>query len=208
MADFVRRYVDAAAAHESDASAHEPGVAGASGDPGDGAGHKPDDPLVAVRELAARLQRRCVDRGLSFATAESCTGGLIGHVVTEHPGSSAYYAGGAITYADEVKAALLGVPEATLRAHGAVSAQVAAAMAEGAQRRFGTDLAVAVTGIAGPDGGTDAKPVGLTYVAVAGVAGSEVRRHLWHGDRAANKIRSAEAALRLVLDRLDAGRES
>lgn len=163
------------------------------------------DPLTGARELAAAVQARCVRAGLSLATAESCTGGLIGHVITEHPGSSAYYAGGAVTYSDAVKEAQLGVSPLALRAHGAVSAQVAAAMAEGACRRFATDLAVAVTGIAGPDGGSEAKPVGLTYVAVAGVAGLEVRRHLWHGDRASNKIRSAEAALQLLLERLGEG---
>ncbi len=166
------------------------------------------DPLAGARELAAAVQARCVRAGLSLATAESCTGGLIGHVITEHPGSSTYYAGGAVTYSDAVKEAQLDVSRVTLQAHGAVSAQVAAAMAEGARRRFGTDLAVAVTGIAGPGGGSEAKPVGLTYVAVAGVAGVEVRRHLWHGDRAANKVRSAEAALRLLLDRLGEGPEA
>ncbi len=163
------------------------------------------DPLAPARDLAARLQARCVRTGLTLATAESCTGGLIGHVITEQPGSSAYYLGGVIAYADRIKAGLLDVPETTLLAHGAVSAQVAAAMAEGAVRRHGADLAVAVTGIAGPDGGSEAKPVGLTYVAVAGVAGTEVRRHLWHGDRAANKVQSAEAALHLVLERLGEG---
>jgi PncC family amidohydrolase len=160
------------------------------------------DTLAVVRDLTARLQRRCADRGLSVSTAESCTGGLISHAITEHPGASSYYVGGVVAYSDAAKSGLLDVPEATLRAHGAVSAQVAAAMAEGARRRLGTDLAVAVTGIAGPDGGRDAKPVGLTYVAVAGVAGTEVRRHLWHGNRAENKLRSAEAALGLLLDRL------
>ncbi len=176
--------------------------------PGPEAGHGPageaptGDALAAARELAARLQRLCVARGLTVATAESWTGGLIGHVITEEPGSSAYFLGGAVTYADAVKAAILGVPESALRAHGAVSAQVAAAMAEGARTRYGADLALAVTGIAGPDGGSEAKPVGLTYVALADAAGAQVRRFQWHGDRAANKVRSAEAALQLALDRL------
>ena len=165
----------------------------------------PADLLAAARELAARLQARCVRTGLTLATAESCTGGLVGHVITEQPGSSAYYLGGVVAYADRTKAGLLDVPEATLAAHGAVSAQVAAAMAEGVLRRCGADLAVAVTGIAGPEGGSEAKPVGLTYVAIAGVAGTEVRRHLWHGDRVANKVESAEAALRLALERLGEG---
>jgi nicotinamide-nucleotide amidase len=105
-----------------------------------------------------------------------------------------------ISYSNELKVRLLGVPEPTLGRHGAVSAQVAVAMADGARTRAGSDYAVAVTGVAGPGGGTGAKPVGLTYVAVAGPAGHEVRRHQWEGDRAANKEQSAAAALELLLE--------
>jgi PncC family amidohydrolase len=155
------------------------------------------DPLV---ELAARLQAACVRRGLTVATAESCTGGLVAHALTEVRGSSAYVHGGVVAYADAVKISELGVPEATLAAHGAVSAQVAVAMAEGVRRRLGTDLGVGVTGVAGPDGGTRAKPVGLVYVAAAGPGGTEVRRFLWHGDRSANKRDSAHAAIELLLE--------
>jgi PncC family amidohydrolase len=168
----------------------------------EGEGGGTDDALTQLRELTAVLQEACLGARLTLATAESCTGGLIGHAITEHSGSSAYYLGGVVSYADRVKTDLLGVPASALQAHGAVSAQVAAAMAEGACRRFGADLGLAVTGIAGPDGGTESKPVGLVYVAVAGAAGAEVRRHQWHGDRGANKVRSAEAAVRLVLERL------
>ncbi len=150
--------------------------------------------------LAERLQVRCIALGLTVATAESCTGGLVGHLVTGVPGSSTYFRGGIVAYSDEVKAALLGVPREMLASHGAVSAQVALAMAAGARRVIGADVAVAVTGIAGPDGGTAAKPVGLTYIAVAGPAGSEVRRSQWAGDRASNKLDSAEAALMLLLE--------
>jgi PncC family amidohydrolase len=159
-----------------------------------------DDPLVA---LAARLGERCLARGLRLATVESCTGGLVGHLITETPGSSAYYLGGFVTYSDELKRGLVGVPGDVLAAHGAVSAQTAVAMATGGRARTGADLGAAVTGIAGPDGGTDQKPVGLTYVAVADDAGTEVRRHAWSGDRAANKRASAEALLLLLLERLD-----
>ena len=161
-----------------------------------------DDRLVA---LAERLFRICVDRGLTVATAESCTAGLVAHAITEIAGSSAYYRGGFVTYADDVKRDQLGVPQEVLAAHGAVSAQVARAMAEGARSRLATDVSIAITGIAGPGGGSAEKPVGLTYVAVADREGVDVRRHQWSGDRSANKRDSAVAALELVLDRLGAG---
>jgi len=159
------------------------------------------DPLV---ELAERLQARCIAAGLTVATAESCTGGLVAHALTEVPGSSAYVRGGIVAYANDVKAALLGVPQAVLEAHGAVSAQVAVAMAEGARDRLHADLGVSVTGVAGPDGGTDEKPVGLVYVAVAGLGTTEVRRFVWSGDRSANKHDSAVAAIELLLARVEA----
>jgi PncC family amidohydrolase len=145
----------------------------------------------------------CLSRALTLTTAESCTGGLLGHLLTEVPGSSGYYLGGIVSYSNALKEAELGVGAATLERHGAVSAQVAVAMAEGARRRYAADLAVAVTGIAGPDGGTAAKPVGLTYVAVADAAGHDVRRDQWLGDRTANKLASARAALELLLGRLE-----
>jgi PncC family amidohydrolase len=160
------------------------------------------DPLV---ELAGTLQERCVGLGLTVSTAESCTGGLVAHLLTEVPGSSAYVRGGIVAYSDAVKRAELGVPAAVLEAHGAVSAQVAVAMAEGVRARLETDLGVAVTGVAGPDGGTASKPVGLVYVAVAGVGSPEVRRFQWPGDRSANKRASAEAAIQLLLDQVTGG---
>lgn len=143
-----------------------------------------------------------IGRGLTLATAESCTGGLVGHLLTETSGSSAYYVGGLISYSNELKERELGVDRRTIQRHGAVSAQTCVAMAEGARRRYGASVGVAITGIAGPDGGSAAKPVGLTYVAVADEAGHDVRRHAWQGDRHANKVQSADAALRLVLERL------
>ena len=150
-------------------------------------------------ELAQRLQDACLARRLTVATAESCTGGLVAHAITEVSGSSGYLVGGVVAYSDAVKRDVLGVPAEMLAAHGAVSAQVVVAMAEGVRARLGTDLAVAVTGVAGPLGGTDAKPVGLVYVAVAGIGAPEVRRHHWPGDRSANKVASAVAALELLL---------
>lgn len=161
--------------------------------------HLLSSPEVRLPELTADLQHIALARHVTIATAESCTGGLVGHSITANAGSSAYYRGGVVSYADEVKIDLLGVPAATVERHGAVSAQVAVAMAEGVRTRVGADVGVAVTGVAGPDGGSDAKPVGLTYVAVAGPAGHQVRRHVWDGDRADNKIRSAAAAVELLV---------
>lgn len=152
--------------------------------------------------LAERLQDACLARGLTLAVAESCTGGLVSDAVTDVPGSSGYFLGGIVSYTNEAKERQLGVPGEVIAAHGAVSAQVARAMAEGARTTFGAGVAGAVTGIAGPDGGTDAKPVGLTYVAVADEGGVDVRRFVWSGDRAGNKRSSAEAVLQLLVERV------
>ena len=160
---------------------------------------------MSLSALAAQLQALALTRGVTVGTAESCTGGLIGHSLTAVAGSSDYYLGGVVSYSNELKRRLLGVSETALERHGAVSAQVAVAMAEGARGRLACDYAVSVTGVAGPGGGTEAKPVGLTYVAVAGPDGHEVRRHTWSGDRAANKERSASAALELLLAAIEAG---
>jgi nicotinamide-nucleotide amidase len=153
-------------------------------------------------DLARRVGAACREHGVRLGTAESCTGGLVGHLITEVPGSSDYFAGAVVTYANELKVALADVPGPVLEAHGAVSAQVARAMADGARRRLGVDVAIAVTGVAGPDGGSAAKPVGLTYVAIADPAGDDVRRFVWDGDRSGNKRLSAAAALELVVERL------
>lgn len=156
----------------------------------------------ALHDLAARLGRLAITRGITIGTAESCTGGLVGHLITAVAGSSAYYLGGVVSYADATKTGLVGVPAETIERHGAVSAQVSVAMAEGVRERLGCDIAVAVTGVAGPDGGTRAKPVGLTYVATAQAGGHQVRRYQWGGDRAANKRQSAVAALEMLIDEL------
>jgi PncC family amidohydrolase len=156
--------------------------------------------VAALVALAERLQGLCLGRGITVALAESCTGGLVATTVTEVAGSSGYFLGGVVTYADAAKASLLGVPEATLAAHGAVSAQVAVAMAAGAQARFGTALAASITGVAGPDGGSEAKPVGLTYVGLASAAGTEVRRFTFTGDRAGNREAAARAALEWLIE--------
>lgn len=154
-----------------------------------------------LRALAARLQVICLASGIRVAVAESCTGGRVADALTDVAGSSGYFAGGVVAYEDAAKAALLGVAPDLLSAHGAVSAQAAVAMAEGARARFRADLAVAVTGIAGPGGATPGKPVGLTYLAASDASGSDVRRRVWMGDREANKAASARAALELLLER-------
>ena len=138
-------------------------------------------------------------RGLTLAVAESCTGGLLGHRITNVSGSSAYFEGGVLSYSNEAKEQILGVPRETLVQHGAVSGEIALAMARGARRLFGTDIAVSLTGIAGPTGGTPDKPVGLVYVALAAEDAELLKEHVWSGDRTANKEQSAQAALELIL---------
>ena len=136
--------------------------------------------------------------GQSVATAESCTGGLLGKMITDVPGSSAYYGYGWITYADQAKQELLGVPPELLRDHGAVSEPVARAMAAGARQRASSTYALAITGIAGPDGGTPTKPVGTVCIALAYPAGVEARTFLFPGNREFIRDRSAKMALTLL----------
>lgn len=154
--------------------------------------------------LAERLQGVCLGRRLTVAVAESCTGGLVAATITAVPGSSGYFLGGVVSYADEAKSGLLDVPREMLRSHGAVSAQVARAMALGARRRLGSSLAASVTGVAGPDGGSPDKPVGLTYVGLADGEMADVHRHIWSGDRAANRAASAAAVLEWLVERAEA----
>jgi len=157
-----------------------------------------DDP---EGDLAGALGERLRARGLRLATAESCTGGLVGRHITDVPGSSTWYAGGVIAYANRAKTVLLGVPEQLIEAHGAVSEPVARAMAEGALRTLETDVAVAVTGVAGPGGGTPAKPVGTVWLAVADRwGGGDARLERFAGDREAVRERAAQAALKAVYD--------
>ena len=136
-------------------------------------------------------------KGLTVAVAESCTGGLIGQRLTSLPGSSAYFERGVVTYSDRAKVDLLSVPEALIRQKGAVSAEVAQAMAEGVREQSGADLGLAVTGIAGPSGGTKEKPVGLVFLAVADKKASVGRQHLFSGDREGIRFRASQAALDL-----------
>jgi nicotinamide-nucleotide amidase len=140
--------------------------------------------------------------GFTLATAESCTGGLIAHRLTEVPGSSSYFMEGVVTYSNESKTRLLGVPAGLIESRGAVSAEVAEAMAEGVKRRAETDFGLAVTGVAGPGGGTEEKPVGLVYVALADDAHTEHKRLMLPGDRHLIRWRASQFALDLLRRRL------
>ena len=141
-------------------------------------------------------------RGMSLAVAEGDTGGVLLEALTAVAGSSAVVRGGVVAYHDDLKRQVLGVAAEVLVGHGAVSAEVALAMAEGVRRLAGADLGLATTGIAGPGGATPTKPVGLAYVAAVSAERSLVRHHQWRGDRQTNRAASAEAALRLALELL------
>ncbi|MBN1889070.1 MAG: CinA family protein [Thermoflexales bacterium] len=143
-----------------------------------------------------------IQHRLWLAVAESCTGGLVGHRITNIAGSSAYFKGGVIAYANAVKQAVLGVPGVLIEQHGAVSPEVALAMAAGVKRALQADIGLGITGIAGPDGGTPAKPVGLAYVAIAAPNLERVERCLAGGERESNKVYFADVAFQLALDYL------
>lgn len=149
-------------------------------------------------ELNVLVAKKMIERDRTLATAESCTGGLIGTRLTDVPGCSRYYRGGVIAYDNDVKRDQLGVSSAMLEREGAVSEAVARAMAEGVRDRFSTTLGLAVTGIAGPDGGTAEKPVGLVYIALAGPDGTEAVRHTFLGNREMVREATCRAALLMV----------
>ena len=163
----------------------------AGGGPGPG---ETIDPLVS--ELADRLRAS----GRTVSVAESCTGGLLAAAITDLPGSSAFFAGGVVPYTNELKQSLLGVPAELLETKGAVSAEVAAAMAQGARERLGTDYAISITGIAGPGGGSAGKAAGLTHIGLAGPGVLVLKQFNWEGDRWENRRQSVRAALRLLVD--------
>jgi nicotinamide-nucleotide amidase len=178
----------------------EPG-ASARGDELEAALAEPLAEYVFSREpepIEAVVLSLCRERGLTLATAESCTGGLVAARLTSVPGSSDVFLGGVVSYANSVKASALGVPEEVLAAHGAVSAETAAAMAAGARSRLEADVAVSVTGIAGPGGGSPEKPVGLVYLNAAGPDGGRALDFNAPGDRETVRARAAVAALHLV----------
>jgi nicotinamide-nucleotide amidase len=150
------------------------------------------------RQVEALVLDLCRERGLTLGTAESCSGGLVAARLTSVPGASDVFQGSVVAYANEVKAAELGVPQALLDEHGAVSAEVAKAMADGARSRLGVDVAVAVTGVAGPGGGTEEKPVGLVFLHATGPDGELASRFDLPGSRDAIRTRSAVSALHLL----------
>ena len=150
------------------------------------------------RTIAEIVLDLCRARGLTLATAESCTGGMIASRLTSVPGASDVFLGSVVAYANSVKASELSVPQDVLDLHGAVSAETAAAMAHGLRTRLGADVGVAVTGVAGPDGGTQEKPVGLVFVHVVGPDGEEARRTELPGDREMIRGRATAAGLHLV----------
>ena len=159
--------------------------------------------MSPVDVLAVRVGRALTARSARLAFAESCTGGLVGSRVTGVPGSSRYLLGGVVAYHNNAKATLLRVPRRVLGRCGAVSAPVAAAMARGARKVFNAEIAVAVTGIAGPRGGTTGKPVGLVYVAVCGFGRTRCRSALFAGSRQRVRDQAADLALIMLLEHLE-----
>lgn len=156
-----------------------------------------DQGIEELRTIANEVINLLAGPPTSLAVAESSTGGLIGHALTEVPGSSAVFLGGVVAYNNRLKT-LIGVPDPLLGQHGAVSREVAEAMAQAVRRWAGADIGLAETGIAGPSGGSDARPAGLFFVALAGKTGTVSERIMATNDRSGNKIACARAALELV----------
>jgi PncC family amidohydrolase len=157
--------------------------------------------LAKLVGLAEEVGTALASRGLTCSLAESCTGGLVGHLLTEISGSSAYFMGSAVVYSYSAKERVVGVEHDALLAQGAVSAEIARQLAQGALRLYAVDVAVSITGVAGPEGGTPEKPVGTVYLHLSAADGTEEGRHfVWPADRSGNKLLSAEAALYLLLE--------
>jgi PncC family amidohydrolase len=152
----------------------------------------------ALAARMASLQKVLVRKKLTVAVAESCTGGLLGAILTSHGGSSGFFKGGAEVYSDEAKTILADVPPQLVASHGAVSSVVGGALARGARTRLGAKIGLGITGIAGPGGATPGKPVGLTYVAIDSEKHSAVKKFAWAFDREGNRLASVGAALDLL----------
>jgi len=152
------------------------------------------------KEILNKISLILKKRHLKIVTAESCTGGLISHTLTNISGSSDYFDRGIVSYSNTAKTELLGVSEGLLEKYGAVSKQVAEAMAEGARIRSSVDIGIATTGIAGPTGGTKEKPVGLVYIAISTSDDTIVKKFQFSGNRIENKKSTCNAALQMLLD--------
>ncbi len=150
-------------------------------------------------ELARELVRVCAEHGLCASTAESLTAGLVASSIADVPGASAVLLGGAVTYCDKIKHRVLGVSESTLREHTAVSSQTATEMAQGSRELFSSDLAVSLTGYAGPGGGTEDDPVGTVYIGLAGPAGVRAQKYRFEGDRLSVRMQAACTAIETLL---------
>jgi PncC family amidohydrolase len=153
----------------------------------------------ALSGIITSLFKRFAANGATLSVAESCTGGGIGAAITGKPGASKFFFGGVISYDNRIKEKIVGVPRNTLAAHGAVSRETVLAMAKGVRNTFGTDYSIAVSGIAGPDGGTPARPVGLVWIAVATPKKTFAKRFLFSGNRHAVRMKAVKAAIALLL---------
>jgi len=155
------------------------------------------------RELLSLISQKLTEKNLRIATAESCSGGLIAHYLTNISGSSSYFDRGVVSYSNRSKQELLGVPEILLKTYGAVSEQVAKAMAEGIRVRAEVDIGVASTGIAGPTGGSKDKPVGLVYIGVSTTSKTIVKRFIFQGTRLSIKKQTCQSGLKMILEALE-----
>lgn len=155
---------------------------------------------AACVRAAEGLVRLATERDMRVSTAESCTAGMVSSYIAGVPGASAVLLGGAVTYCDDIKNHVLDVPEKTLENHTAVSGETASAMADGSRKLFGSDVAVSITGYAGPGGGSSADPVGTVYIGVATQRGTRYERHLFEGDRMSVRLQAALGALKLLAD--------
>lgn len=154
------------------------------------------------KRLAEEIGKLLTEHGLSIAVAESATGGLVSYLITSVPGSSNYFKGGIVAYANGVKVKALGVAEKTLESYGAVSCETTKEMAEGIRRLMDVDIGLSDTGIAGPGGATPGKPVGLFYIGLSSQRGTQVKQYIFRADRQGNRQSAAEAALRLLKEYL------
>ncbi len=162
------------------------------------------NPQDVTNSLASEAARLLFETGLTVATAKSCTGGLLSGALTGIPGSSAYFLGGIVSYDNKVKSGILGVPPDLIEAHGAVSAQVALSMAQRIRALLAVDIGMSVTGIAGPGGATQNKPVGTTYIALAAHDFEGVQHFRFGGDREGNRASSVRASLKMLVSYLEA----